>query len=148
MGREDADRPQNHCYFTVCTGSNQTSCGGNPATSWTVCTEKWAQSSKDFLLLHPSLAIIHHCMATNGGQEGNQDKMVILGAGSGAPVSHAGVPGAESRLCCCSVQPGRQQMMSQVPEVPATHMGDLEGVPGSWLWSGLALPVVGIWRVK
>lgn len=102
MGREDADRPQNHCYFTVRTGSNQTSCGGNPATSWTVCTEKWAQSSQDFLLLHLSLAIIHLHMSTNGGQEGNQDKMVILGAGSGAPASHVGVPGAESHLCCCS----------------------------------------------
>lgn len=28
------------------------------------------------------------------------------------------------------------------------HMGDLDDVPGSWVWSGPAPVVVAIWKVK
>lgn len=30
---------------------------------------------------------------------------------------------------------------------PATEMGDMDGVPGSWLWHGPVLAVEAIWGV-
>lgn len=32
--------------------------------------------------------------------------------------------------------------------VPVTHMGDLDGVPGSKLWPGVALAEISVFQIK
>lgn len=44
--------------------------------------------------------------------------------------------------------PGRQFMMVQSIRIPATCLGDLNGLPGSWLQSGLVMAIETTWRVN
>lgn len=50
--------------------------------------------------------------------------------------------------CPAGWQPGRQDIMGSSTHVLPTCVGDPDGVPGSWLWSGPAQPRESIGQVK
>lgn len=57
-------------------------------------------------------------------------------------------PGVEVPLCCqLPLSDDRRPGSRDGSEswVPATHAGDMSGVPHSWLWPGSGPAVVGIW---
>lgn len=58
----------------------------------------------------------------------------------------AGVPAALSSILSLLMFTEEQRKMAQV--LPATHVGELDGIPGFWFQPGLAMAVTIIWGVN